>query len=114
MSRHNKVNPDHYTIAGRLTPDDLARERHKQGDGRRAASRQKPAPPWTQTRAATAPARAGVANDAPAKSEAGESEAEKAGTSGRRRRASSKAAGTRGNTASQPRGTSRRRSTGRS
>jgi len=30
MSRHNKVNPAHYTIAGRLTPDDLARERRKQ------------------------------------------------------------------------------------
>jgi hypothetical protein len=33
MSRHNKVNRDRYTIAGRLTADDLARERRKQGVG---------------------------------------------------------------------------------
>ncbi len=31
MSRTNKVNPDHYKVAGRLAPDDLARERMKQG-----------------------------------------------------------------------------------
>ena len=30
MSRQNKVNPSQYQIAGRLTPDDLARERVKQ------------------------------------------------------------------------------------
>ena len=30
MSRTNKVNPGQYTIAGRLTPDDLGRERQKQ------------------------------------------------------------------------------------
>jgi hypothetical protein len=30
MSRQNKVNPAHYTIAGRLSPDDLARERLRQ------------------------------------------------------------------------------------
>jgi len=30
MSKHNKVNPDHYHQAGRLTPDDWARERMKQ------------------------------------------------------------------------------------
>jgi hypothetical protein len=30
MSRRNKVNPDHYKMSGRLTPDDLARERQKQ------------------------------------------------------------------------------------
>jgi hypothetical protein len=30
MSRKNKVNPDHYKVAGRLSPDDLARERIKQ------------------------------------------------------------------------------------
>lgn len=34
MSRHNKVNPDHYKVAGRLSADDLARERHKQGVGK--------------------------------------------------------------------------------
>jgi hypothetical protein len=30
MSRHNKVNPDHYKTGGRLSPDDLAREQQKQ------------------------------------------------------------------------------------
>ena len=30
MSKQNKVNPSQYKIAGRLTPDDLARERVKQ------------------------------------------------------------------------------------
>jgi hypothetical protein len=34
MSRHNKVNPDHYKIGGRLTADDLARERSKQNPQR--------------------------------------------------------------------------------
>lgn len=32
MSRQNKVNPGQYTLAGRLTPDDLARERPRQPD----------------------------------------------------------------------------------
>jgi hypothetical protein len=30
MSRRNKVNKDSYTQAGRLTPDDMARERTQQ------------------------------------------------------------------------------------
>jgi general stress protein YciG len=30
MSRHNKVNKDHYVQNGRLTPDEMARERAKQ------------------------------------------------------------------------------------
>jgi hypothetical protein len=30
MSRQNRVNPDHYKTAGRLTADDLAREQQKQ------------------------------------------------------------------------------------
>jgi hypothetical protein len=49
MSRQNKVNPDHYKVAGRLSMDDLARERRNQsasqmGDlrGRHA----KAMPPW--------------------------------------------------------------------
>ncbi len=49
MSRHNKVNPDHYTMAGRLSADDLARERVRQGEqhleGRRRG-RKKATPPW--------------------------------------------------------------------
>ena len=35
MSKHNKVNRDHYTQRGRLTPDEAAREQVKQ---REAAS----------------------------------------------------------------------------
>ena len=33
MSRVNKVNPSQYKLAGRLAPDDAARERVKQGQG---------------------------------------------------------------------------------
>lgn len=49
MSRQNKVNPDHYKMAGRLSPDDLARERRQQEElhlpgGRRG--REKLMPPW--------------------------------------------------------------------
>jgi hypothetical protein len=32
MSRHNKANKDNYDQAGRLTPDEMARERMKQSD----------------------------------------------------------------------------------
>ena len=32
MSRQNKVNKTNYTQAGRLTPDDMARERMNQGN----------------------------------------------------------------------------------
>lgn len=32
MSRNNKVNKDAYVQRGRLTPDELARERMKQGE----------------------------------------------------------------------------------
>jgi len=37
MSKQNKVNKNNYDQAGRLTPDELARERMKQGEvgGRR-------------------------------------------------------------------------------
>jgi len=49
MSRQNKVNPNRYKVAGRLSPDDLARERFNPASiqptawpGRRA----KPLPPW--------------------------------------------------------------------
>ena len=54
MSRQNKVNPDHYTTSGRLSPDDLARERWKQNEpahaerGRRA---KKAMPPWLSDQA---------------------------------------------------------------
>ena len=45
MSRQNKVNPDHYTIAGRLTPDDLARERQRQRrTGRKASAKARKRP----------------------------------------------------------------------
>jgi hypothetical protein len=58
MSRQNKVNPDHYTTAGRLSPDDLARERWKQNEpthaerGRRA---RKAMPPWMSSQAGNKP-----------------------------------------------------------
>lgn len=49
MSGKNKVNPDHYKLAGRLTPDDLARERRKQTEPMFGAPRgrqDKTMPPW--------------------------------------------------------------------
>ena len=46
MSRINKVNPGQYTSAGRLTPDDLGRERQKQVEKRTAP----PAPPAPKRR----------------------------------------------------------------
>jgi hypothetical protein len=51
MSRANKVNPDHYKQAGRLTPDEAARERMKQKDvsprrsGRANEPPSRPGPP---------------------------------------------------------------------
>jgi hypothetical protein len=36
MSKYNKVNKDHYNQAGRLTPDEMARERQKQNAGVKA------------------------------------------------------------------------------
>jgi hypothetical protein len=41
MSRRNKVNPDRYKTGGRLTPDDLARERQAQQP---AIPRERPRP----------------------------------------------------------------------
>jgi hypothetical protein len=38
MSKHNKVNKSNYDQAGRLTPDDMARERMKQGEQTRGRS----------------------------------------------------------------------------
>ena len=32
MSRNNKVNKDRYVQGGRLTPDEIARKRHKQAE----------------------------------------------------------------------------------
>jgi len=52
MSRQNKVNPDHYKVAGRLSMDDLARERRIQTASQlsdlRGRSR-KASPPWMVT-----------------------------------------------------------------
>lgn len=48
MSKHNKVNKSNYDQGGRLTPDDLARERLKQGEKipqERITNRQPSAPP---------------------------------------------------------------------
>lgn len=46
MSKHNKVNPGTYTQAGRLSPDDAARERMKQVDT--ASTRQLEGRPHSQ------------------------------------------------------------------
>ena len=32
MSKHNKVNKDHYVMRGRLSPDDMARELVRQAE----------------------------------------------------------------------------------
>jgi hypothetical protein len=37
MSKHNKVNKSNYDQGGRLTPDEMARERAKQGEAGRAS-----------------------------------------------------------------------------
>jgi hypothetical protein len=41
MSKPNKANKSNYIQAGRLTPDDLARERVKQGEGSKEMDDQK-------------------------------------------------------------------------
>ncbi len=55
MSRINKVNPDHYTMAGRLSPDELARQRRQQGQQqpRGGRGRKGPMPPWMANENAT-------------------------------------------------------------
>jgi hypothetical protein len=61
MSRQNKVNPDHYTQGGRLSPDDLARERQKQEPGGvRPSRRDRPLPPWMRGTHPAAPPAIGV------------------------------------------------------
>ena len=64
MSRKNKVNPDHYKVAGRLSPDDLARERMKQGTPQtaRAWDERPGQPTWMDGRSAGS----GPGNDAEA------------------------------------------------
>ena len=61
MSRKNKVNPDHYKVAGRLSADDLARERMKQSAPKtaRAWDERPGQPTWMDGRSAgPAPAQA--------------------------------------------------------
>jgi len=57
MSKPNKVNKDHYTQRGRLTPDELARERarqiHLESAQRRYNQRAKPAIPRRAEQAPT-------------------------------------------------------------
>jgi hypothetical protein len=83
VSRTNKVNPDHYTQAGRLTPDDLARERKRQGDapfgGRRR--KQKAMPPWMANEQAGGAGGAGTPGAAGGADAAGAARAENAGDS---------------------------------
>ena len=55
MSRKNKVNPDHYKLAGRLSADDMARERMRQVTSRtaRPAAKSSAAPQAKKQAAAT-------------------------------------------------------------
>jgi len=49
MSGKNKVNPDHYKVAGRLSQDDLARARRSQSEplfGATRSRQNKPLAPW--------------------------------------------------------------------
>jgi hypothetical protein len=71
MSRNNKVNRDHYMIAGRLPQDEWARQRKKQTEPLWGTKRRKarPAPPWM------AGEPAGAADDAVSTNEADEGEA---------------------------------------
>ena len=60
MSRQNKVNKDMYAQAGRLTPDDAARERHAQarqpvGPVRRRTGTQPSSKRARRSRVTTAP-----------------------------------------------------------
>jgi hypothetical protein len=41
MSKQNKVNKSNYDQAGRLTPDEMAREREKQSAGAKAPARER-------------------------------------------------------------------------
>ena len=41
MSKQNKVNKSNYDQAGRLTPDEMARERQKQDAGTKAPAHEK-------------------------------------------------------------------------
>jgi hypothetical protein len=53
MSRQNKVNPMQYQLAGRLTPDDAARERVKQRHVSHDATEPRPATAGMPARSAT-------------------------------------------------------------
>jgi hypothetical protein len=52
MSRKNKVNPAHYKVAGRLSADDLARERTRQNLPTRISDERLGPPTWTSSRSA--------------------------------------------------------------
>jgi len=62
MSKHNKVNPGMYTQAGRLSPDDIARERQKQVDA--ASTRRMEGKPPSYTKATPSGESAADAADA--------------------------------------------------
>ena len=65
MSRLNKVNPDHYKVGGRLTPDELARERSKQRAQRSTQSRKGGSAPPTPRTAPWAPTGVGSMRSSP-------------------------------------------------
>lgn len=55
MSKPNKANKNNYSQAGRLTPDDMARERDKQRTVKASAPRPRPAAGRASTRPRSAP-----------------------------------------------------------
>jgi hypothetical protein len=98
MSRINKVNPDHYKTAGRLSADDLARERvkqaeiHQTGPKRRRGS---PQPPWMANEVSAAgreTSRAETRRVEPPTTASGASGTASTGKTGRARDSTSRAA----------------------
>lgn len=97
MSRKNKVNPDHYKVAGRLSPDDLARERLRQSAPKTARTSDEPAgrPTWMYGRAADTGETA-AAKPSATKRTAGDARAAKSGAATRAKKPAKKpGAGTR-------------------
>jgi hypothetical protein len=71
MSKHNKVNPGQYHLAGRLTPDEAARERVKQRNTPASATKAPRFEDAPGPRRNTAPRAASAAKPAAGASRAG-------------------------------------------
>jgi len=79
MSKANKVSPTQYHVGGRLTPDDLARERVKQRNVNPAA--------------ATSPAKSSIPTRAPGSRDRGAAQAPTAGEAKPRTRSAGRSRG---------------------